>query len=235
MSSTSFLGVIPARGGSKGIEKKNIREVAGRPLIAWTADQVEDAARLDKTIVSTDDPEIAAVAEDSGLEVPFMRPDELAQDTTAMEPTIAHAGQTMAERGFEADYVVCLQPTSPLRAGKDIDAAIELALDEDADAVVSLVETKHHPYWAMQMGDDGQVHPFMDLDETYTRRQDLPPVYARNGAVFLSRPGLLAETHSWYAGETYGYTMPEERSLDLDTPWDLRVADLALREEHGDP
>ena len=224
------LAVIPARGGSKGLPKKNISSLAGRPLIAYTIDAALQARLLDRTIVSTEDPRIAEVARRCGADTPFQRPPKLAQDDTPGIDPILHAVRWLAEHeGYCPDYVICLQPTSPLRIAEDIDNSITLVLEKDADGVVSLCEAKEHPYWTKRVTEDGKVVDFTPLDKAYNRRQDLPPVYALNGAIYLARRDVLLEQQTFYTDHTYAYIMPIERGLDIDTPWDLYLAELLLK------
>lgn len=228
-----ILGVIPARGGSKAVPRKNVREVAGRPLLAWTVDVAQAAESVDRVVVSTDDEAIAQVARDEGAAVPFLRPAKLARDDTPMVPTIEHAWQRYREEtGFDPEYVACLQPTSPLRSPDDVDEAVGIARENDADAVVSVSPADPHPYWAKELDDEGHLRDFLDLDREYTRRQELPEAYALNGSIYLAKPSILQEG-SWYAGETYGQVIPPERALDVDSEWELHVADLVVSEREG--
>jgi N-acylneuraminate cytidylyltransferase/CMP-N,N'-diacetyllegionaminic acid synthase len=231
------LGIIPARGGSKAIRGKNIAIVAGKPLIAYTIQAALDANHIDRVIVSTDSQEIAEVACAYGAEVPFLRPPELAQDDTPGIEPVLHAVQWLDEHeGYRPDYVILLQPTSPLRSVHDIEAAIDLALTNNADSVISVCEVKHHPYWAMRLNEDGRLVSFlgMNLDnllQKYPRRQDLPLVYAENGSIYLAKRSVLLEHKSFYGKRVYGYVMPDERSLDIDSLWDLQLAELILKEK----
>ena len=225
------LAIIPARGGSKSIPHKNIVLVAGKPLVAWTVQTALACPLLDRVIVSTDDPEIAGVARHYGAEVPFLRPSELAQDDTPGVEPILHAVRWSDENeGYRPDYVMVLQPPSPLRTREDIEAAMQLARERQADGVVSVCSVHQHPYWMKRITEDGWLTDFLPLDSAYTCRQDLPPVYALNGAIYLARREVLLERQTFYTDRTYGYIMPPERSLDIDTPWDLHLADLILKE-----
>ena len=232
MKKETIVAVIPARGGSKGIAQKNLSSLLGVPLIAYTIKAALKAQTLDKVIVSTDDEQIKTVSQDCGAEVPFLRPSHLATDTAPGISVLQHAIIYLAEHeGYLTDIVVCLQPTSPLRSGEDIDAAVNLCLDSGADSVVSLCQAKHHPYWMKKIV-DGRVHPLMNENENhYTRRQDLPPVYQLNGALYVTRTNVLLEENRVLGKYTAPYIMPPERSIDIDTPNDLRVAETLLKEE----
>ena len=230
--SESVLGLITARGGSKGVPMKNLAPLAGRPLIAWTIEAALNSSSLDRVVVSTDDVRIADVAREWGAEVPFLRPAELAQDDSPHVDVVLHAIHWLSDReGNQPGRVVLLQPTSPLRSAADIDGAVNLALREDADAVVSVVESHVHPYLTHRMTERGILQPFVRCDVAYPRRQDLPPAYFVNGAVFVNRRTSLLATRTFYPNETYGYVMPPERSIQIDTLWDLRLAELVLTHE----
>jgi CMP-N,N'-diacetyllegionaminic acid synthase len=223
----NVLGVVPARGGSKGIPQKNLRTIAGRPLLAYTADAAR-ASRLSRTIVSTDDPAIADVARGLGLEVPFMRPSELATDSAPMAPVLQHAVREMAVRGFTADAVVLLQPTSPLRRAQHIDRALDLLVASRADSVVSVVEVPHqfNPISVMRLDGD-RLMPFIE-GPAVLRRQDKPRVYARNGPAVLAVRTSVLERGSLYGEDCRPLVMAAEESIDLDTPLDFDVLDYLL-------
>jgi CMP-N,N'-diacetyllegionaminic acid synthase len=221
------LGVIPARGGSKGIPRKNLTMLGGRPLLAYTADAAR-ASRLSRTIVSTDDAEIADAASKLGLEVPFMRPAELASDGALMAPVLQHAAREMAERGFAADAVVLLQPTSPLRRAQHIDRALDLLETSQADSVVSVVEVPHqfNPISVMTLEDD-RLTPFLDGPQIF-RRQDKPRVYARNGPAVLAVRTSVLERGSLYGDDCRALVMTPEESIDLDSVLDLQILEQRL-------
>lgn len=229
----NVLGVIPARGGSKAIPGKNLATIAGRPLLAYTADAALRSVRLSRVIVSTDDERIASVARTLGLEVPFMRPADLATDAAPMLPVLQHAEHEMAARGFAADAVVLLQPTSPLRRASHIDAAIALLDTTGADTVVSVVEVPHqfNPLSVMRLDGD-RIVPW-SLGPMVLRRQDKPRVFARNGpAVLAVRTGVLHGSDSnggaLYGADTRPLIMSAAESIDLDSPEDLDLLEYRL-------
>jgi CMP-N-acetylneuraminic acid synthetase len=225
------LGIVCARGGSKGIPGKNLARVGGKPLLVHTLLAARQSVRLDRVILSTDSEEIAACARQHGVEVPFLRPEELARDDTPGTLPVVHGVRWLAEhQGYQPDSVMLLQPTSPLRTYQDINAAIELLDNTDAGAVISVTCAAQHPYWQKRVTGDGTLLPFLDVSATATRRQNLPPTYALNGAIYLCRTDTMLARESFYAERTVAYVMPEERSLDIDTPWDLHLADLILRD-----
>lgn len=220
------LGFVPARGGSKGLPRKNILDLAGRPLIAWTLAAAADSAYIDRCIVSTDDKEIAEVARQHGGDVPFLRPAELAGDSADTFDAIAHALAQVD--GY--DILVILQPTSPLRLADDIDAALEIMRLHHAPACVSVVEPAKSPYWSYQIDPDHHLQPLLDPQLAGRRRQDLPPCYVLNGAVYAARIDWLLEHRSCVGEATVAHVMPAERSLDIDTAFDLKLAACCLEE-----
>ena len=216
----TVLAIVPARGGSKGVFRKNIREVAGKPLIAWTIEEVKKSKYVDRFILSSEDAEIIRTAERLGCDVPFIRPAELAQDDTPGIAPVLHAIETLAA---VYDYVVLLQPTSPLRRAEDIDGCMELCLRRNAPACVSVTQSAYNPYWMFTVNGNGQMTPVMPSACTFYRRQDLPTIYAVNGAVYVAKREWLQEKKTFISDETIAYRMPEERSLDIDSEFDLRV------------
>jgi CMP-N,N'-diacetyllegionaminic acid synthase len=224
---------VVARGGSKSIPRKNLAPLAGRPLIAWTIEAALRSRSIDRVIVSTDDDEIAAVARANGAEAPFIRPIDLAQDTTPTMPVVIHALRWLeSEEGYLPESVVLLQPTSPLRTADDITAATALSHAVSADSVVSVSLTPSHPHLARRLTGDGRLEDFAAHPQV-DRRQDLEPVYSLNGAIYLARRAHLMENQTFYGPKTYAYVMPPERSLDVDTEWELHLCDLVLRELYG--
>jgi CMP-N-acetylneuraminic acid synthetase len=222
------LGVIPARGGSKGIPQKTLAAVGGRPLLAYTADAAHGSARLTRVIVSTDDPRIAQAARELGLEIPFMRPAELAADATLMLPVLQHALDAMRAEGFAADAVVLLQPTSPLRRAAHVDAAIDLLAATGADSVVTVVEVPHQFSPVSVMRIDGErLTPFLD-GPPILRRQDKPRLFARNGPAELAVRAAVLDAGSLYGDDVRPLVMTAAESLDLDTPADLDLLDCLL-------
>ena len=222
------LGVIPARGGSKGVPGKNLRAVAGRPLLAYTIDAARASRRLTRVVLSTDDPVVAGAGRALGVDVPFMRRADLATDDAPMLPVLQHAVGEMRARGFAADAVVVLQPTSPLRRAEHIDAAVDLLLATSADSVVSVVEVPHQftPASLMRLEGD-RLRPLGDAP-LVLQRQQKAPVYARNGpAVLAVRTEQLARG-TLYSDNTRALVMTPEDSVDVDTPWDFELLEFLL-------
>lgn len=223
------VGIVPARGGSKGLPGKHLLSLGGRPLIAWTFDAALASRRLDRVVLSTDAPEVADLARVSGVDVPFMRPEALASDEAPMLDVLVHAVEALTAAGDAPDAVVLLQPTSPLRTAAHIDAAVTLLDRSGADAVVSVVEVPHrfNPVSVLRMEGD-RVTPWSP-GPVLTRRQDKPRVFARNGpAVLAVRTPVLLGERSLYGRDTRAFPMSEAESVDIDTAWDMAVAELAL-------
>lgn len=226
------LGLIPARGGSKGIPRKNVRKLAGRPLICYSFDSALGSRCLDRIIVSTDDPEIAGLARQAGIAVPFMRPADLASDNAAMLPVVQHAVRALKSLdGYEPDVVVLLQPTAALRQARHIDEAVTLLLDRGADSIVSVcpVPEAFNPYWVHIVSADGRlVHFIPDGMTRYTRRQDLPRVYWREGTIYAVRRDTLMLKNTLYGDVCLAYVLDTNDILHLDSPFDWLVAELVM-------
>ena len=235
--SCEVLGLVVGRSGSKGIPGKNTQLLAGRPMVDYTFLAARSSLRLSRTIVSSDDRALIARAKAFGIEVPFVRPSRLATDESPIIDTALHAIQWLREQAnYRPNYVMLLQPTSPLRTAEDIDRAIELACQRKANAVVGVTPSSNHPHWTKRIDPDGYVVPFIAGPETSAyMRQQLPPAYKLNGALFMVRSKVLAEKKTWCPEEAVAYVMPSERSLDIDSPWDLRFADFLLRETEAGP
>jgi CMP-N,N'-diacetyllegionaminic acid synthase len=217
-----ILAVITARGGSKGLPGKNTKALVGRPLINYSIAAARAASGIDRIIVSTDATDIADIARLAGAEVPFMRPAELATDETPTIPVLTHVLEWLAEHeSYAPDYLLLLQPTSPLRTAADIEAAITIATDKNADGVVSVSEPSTHPFLTKRLADDGHLVEAFPQDPPITRRQDLPTFYALNGAIYLIRADVLLKKHTFYTEKTFPYIMPIERSWDIDTENDF--------------
>lgn len=229
----NVLGLIPARGDSKSIPRKNIAPLAGRPLLAYTCDAALGSTRLTRIVLSTDDEEIAEVGRKYGVEVPFLRPKPLGRDDTPSIRVAQHAVRwLMMHEGWEADVLVLLQPTSPLRQSYQIDEALECLEEAKADTVVSVTELPHRfsPYSIMQL-QDGCLQEFWHESLPFDRfcRQNLPTLYARNGPTILAcRVAVLLNGDSLYGQRIVPYIMTEEDSVDIDTPFDLRLAEWLI-------
>lgn len=229
MTIVRLLAIIPARGGSKGVSRKNIRAMAGKPLIFYSIAAAQLAASIDRLIVSTDDAEIAEVSHGFGAEV-RMRPAALAADDTPSRDVLQYVVSELAAEGYRPDAVMTLQPTSPLRTAKHIDEAAALfAADAQADSLVSCIDVPHifHPRSVMRKDAAGYLGPYLD-EKQPTRRQDKEAVFARNGAaIYITRADRLKDYV--FGGKLLPYMMDAESSVDIDTPEDFMVAERLLR------
>jgi CMP-N-acetylneuraminic acid synthetase len=223
-----IFALIPARGGSKGIPRKNIRSIAGKPLIVWTIEAALGAKGIDTVVVSTDDEEIADVARAAGASVPFMRPAALAMDETAGIEPVLHALEMLPQY----DAILLLQPTSPLRGTVEIDEVVSIAVEKRPPAIVSLCEAPYHPAWMFRQSANGSIERISASPDAI-RRQDLEPVYTLNGAIYYGMREWLTKHRSFIGSETLAYTMPTEASIDIDEPLDWRIAELLLQEKLG--
>jgi len=223
MSPTLTLAVIPARAGSKGLPRKNLLPLAGKPLIAWTIEAALSSKVLDRVIVSTESREIAAVARRYGADVPFVRPNALARDETPGIDVVLHATEQLP------DYktVVLLQPTSPLRMPGDIIAAIELYRCRTATTCVSVVRSKAHPNWMMSLDSEHRLLPYEPSGVT-NRRQELSSLYQLNGSIYVLDRDSIKLHRSIYTDRNVGYVMPPERSFDIDTELDHLICEKLI-------
>jgi len=226
------VSLILARGGSKGVPHKNIRPLAGKPLIAYAIETARASEMIDRVIVSTNDEQIADIAQSFGAEVPFMRPAELAQDDSSSMDGIIHTVKWLNKNeGYLPEYVLLLQPTSPFRTTADINNAIDLALQKGADCVVSVTETPDHPYLTKQITEEGKLVDFIEKPCGYLYRQSFPSVYIVNGAIYLAKREVILINKTFYTDRTFAYVMPQEHSLDIDTLWDFYLANLILMDK----
>ena len=232
-----ILGVVTARGGSKSIPRKNIKELAGKPLIAWTIEAAKDSGVFDRVILSTDDQEIADIGKRFGAEVPFMRPPELAQDATPHLPVMQHAVTWLKEHEhYEPDFVCILQPTAPLRRAFHLREAVELLERTGAASMVSMVEIPGHfsPHWAVEVDERGLGNLLLSKEpirKRIPRRQNLPKAYAHSGAIYLFRTSLLFDPvdPSFYGDKVAGYVMEDKYNINIDDPEDWVLAEQAIK------
>jgi N-acylneuraminate cytidylyltransferase/CMP-N,N'-diacetyllegionaminic acid synthase len=225
VSDDDTLAIIPARGGSKGVERKNIRELVGKPLISYTIEAATASELVDRVVLSTDDEEIAAVASSAGAEVPFIRPTKLARDETSTEPVVTHA---LSELDEAYEQFVLLQPTSPLRTAEHVTAAIETYRSTDATSLLSVYRTKNYRW---QRTEEGATQ--INFGGERSRRQEKRPEYAENGAIYITAVSAYLETTDFMAGRTELYEMRERDSVDIDTPFDLWLAEQLLQYEES--
>lgn len=224
-----ILGFIPARAGSKGVPGKNIKMLAGKPLISHTIETALASNVFDCLLVSTDGEDIARVAREAGAEVPFRRPAELATDTAKGMDVLQHAMEWCEKQGRQFNWTMTLQPTSPLRSSEDILNACKLMIQYRAKAIVSVCEVDHHPWWNNTLPEDMCMEHFIRPEILNLNRQSLPKYYRLNGAIYLAEWKFIRQKKSWYGKYTYAYVMPRERSVDIDTALDFALAETLLR------
>ena len=224
INGNSVLAIIPARGGSKGVPRKNVREVGGKPLIAWTIEEAKKSRCIDRLILSSEDAEIIEIAKKWGCEVPFVRPPDLAKDETPGIDPVLHALHELP--GY--DIALVLQPTSPLRKVEDIDEGLEFFEKESASVCVSISEINKTPYSMFSLDTQNRLHRVIEQKEVFSRRQDLPKIYMPNGALFISKTKYLQQIKSFYTEDTLGFIMVQERAHDIDDEIDLLFAEFIL-------
>jgi CMP-N,N'-diacetyllegionaminic acid synthase len=225
------LGIVTARGGSKAVPRKNLALLGGRPLLYYTAEAVRASRYLIRTVLSTDDEEIAFVGRKLGLDVPFMRPDELARDDTPTVPVLQDVLRRLEITGERYDAVMTLQPTSPFRTTEDIDGSIELLQNTNADSVISYVDVGgRHPARMRFVDSDGHVikPPFSELFKG-RQRQCWPKFYLCEGSIYLTRREVLMEQNLIDGDDCRAWLIPEERSCDIDSAFDLFLAEQMMR------
>ena len=223
------LGIVPARSGSKGVPGKNVRLLAGRPLLDYTACAARESGVLDRVILSTDSEEIADVGRRCGLEVPFIRPVHLAADDTPMLPVVRHAVDTLAANGWLAELIVLLQPTSPLRRAAHVRDAVDRLRSSKADSVVTVVELPRHlsPDYVMRI-ENGVLKPFLAEGERVARRQDARPAYAREGTAYAFWRATLERFGNIYGERCEPLVIDAADSLSIDSQSDWAAAEQRL-------
>ena len=225
----TVLAVVPARAGSKGVPGKNERPLAGKTLVARAAEAARESGVVDRIVLSTDSERIAELGRGAGLEVPFLRPADLAADESPMQPVIEHAVVVLEDRGYRPEVVLVLQPTAPLRTGRHIAQAVRLLRETGADSVVSVVEIPKHlsPHYAMRIA-SGRLQPFVHGGAAITRRQDVEAAYSRDGTVYAVRRDVLVERHDLYGADCRPLIIPTAESINIDSPADWEAAEALL-------
>ncbi len=216
------LAIIPARSGSKGLKDKNILDLCGKPLLWYTVQAAKESGIFDTVMVSTDSDAYAEIAKQCGAEVPFLRSEEQAGDTSSSWDVVREVLTGYSALGRQFEYVMLLQPTSPLRNAEDIRGAYRFIADGKAHSVVSVTETDHPVQWCFQMEQGNFIRELADSPYKYSRRQDLEKYYRENGAIYLVKADRIADrNYDFYADSCYGYCMPKTRSVDIDDRFDL--------------
>lgn len=229
---TKMLGIIPARGGSKGIPGKNIRMLGGKPLIYYAVRAARESGLVDRLILTTDSAEIADVGKSLGIEMPFIRPANLAQDDTPMFPVIDHAVQFVESRGWQPDIILLLQPTAPLRQPEHIQAAVKILTETKCDAVASVVEVPQHyaPDFVLKL-EEGKLKPFLEGGEKVTRRQDTRAAYSRDGTIYAFWRDVFIHKRSIYGDDCRPLVIPRDMSCNLDTMEDWGEVEQKIKDQ----
>jgi CMP-N,N'-diacetyllegionaminic acid synthase len=231
-----MLAIIPARGGSKGVPKKNIRLLAGKPLIIWTIEAAQKSNYIDRIVLSTDSKEIAEICKSTGIDIPFMRPNELALDNSIATDTYIYTIDRLNETNNN-DYkeFVVLHPTTPLRLPTDIDNAIKLFFNKNADSVISCVEMSHPPLWCLKLDSNGLIQNYFNFDDSGLNRQDIETAYLPNGAVQVLNYSLIKDKKTYLSEKTFAYIMPQERSVDIDNELDFNFTEFLILGKKDEP
>lgn len=226
-----MIALIPARGGSKGLPRKNVKELCGKPLIAYTIEAALSSKYISDVYITTDDLEIAEVSRRFGAKVPFLRPEELASDhAKAIDAYIYTIDRLIDEFQIEVTDFVVLLPTSPLRDSNEINEAVELFYDKKAETVISVVASEHPPTWYKTVSSDGRLHDYFTGTDNSLNRQEADKTYLPNGAIYIFDYKALKNNYAYYNANTYAYIMDKHKSVDIDTLMDFRIAELILSE-----
>ena len=229
----SVVAIITARGGSKRLPNKNILDLTGKPMIAWSIVAALKSKYIDRVVVSTDDNEIAEISQHYGADVPFMRPSELATDTSTSIEVIIDTIHKLEELGDNHQFVIVLQPTSPTRTVKHIDEAIELLIMKNADSIISVTRVSHPIEWINTLPDNLSMNGFLSSENEMKRSQDFTVRYTINGAIYINNIMVMVETNSLInCGAGYAYIMEEEDAIDVDNHIDFLTSDLVLRDRN---
>lgn len=224
-----MLAIITARGGSKGIPGKNIKSLAGKPLIVYTIEAAMKSKYIDRIVLSTDDKKIAEIAAHYGVEIPFFRPPELATDISPTIDTLIYTiDRLQSEENVKISEFLLLQPTSPLRTADDIDNAIKIYHDRNADSILSVTKLNHSPHLALKIKDNGAIEKYIGGEMAPTNRQQNEKAYMINGAIYIFNYSLIKNNHTYFGEKTLAYIMPKERSIDIDDPVDFEFAEYIL-------
>jgi CMP-N,N'-diacetyllegionaminic acid synthase len=227
----SVLGVIPARGGSKGVPKKNIRPLGGKPLIAWACEAARSARQINRLICSTDSEEIAEICKSHGVETPFMRPPELATDQALIVDVLRYTLEQLDPKETGFTHVCLIQATSPFVTGEMLDEGISIALKENADTVITGTPCgQQHPSTMFMKDDAGAVSWLLPDEQRMKRRQDMPPVFVRCGAVYVFRAAMIRRERKLYGERIFALETSHERAMTIDTPLDFKLAEFFLKE-----
>ena len=227
-NSKRFLAIIPARSGSKGLKDKNIKDLNGKPMIAYTIEAAINSGIFDDIVVSTDSQVYADIAIKFGAAVPFLRPDYLSTDEATTKDVIIYTLNKLDEFGYEYDYFIILQPTSPLRKSEDIISAVELLFEKGANSIVSVCESEYSPLYMNTIDESLSIDGFISKNIS-SRRQELPKYYRLNGAIYLSKVDYFLQHKDLYKEKSYAYIMDKESSIDIDDEFDFAIAESLIK------
>lgn len=226
-----MIAIIPARGGSKGLPRKNIRDLCGKPLIAYTIEAALNSKYISEVIISTDDKEIAEISKKYNAKVPFLRPQELAGDNSkAIDAYLFTVDKLKQDFDMEIEDFMVLLPTSPLRDAVEIDKAVELFYSKKAHTVISVVESEHPPTWYKTISAEGKLNDFFTGADNSLNRQEAVKTYLPNGAIYIFNLEALKQNGNYYNDDTYAYIMAKHKSVDIDTLFDFRIAEFIMAE-----
>ena len=227
ISNKKLLAIIPARGGSKRLPSKNVLELAGKPLIAWTIEAALKSKYVDQVVVSTNDKDISNISSQYGADVPFIRPNNISLDHSNLVEVVEHALKKLEESGCHYEYVILLQPTSPFRTSKHIDAAVELLVKRNSSAIISVTKAINNPLWVNTIPENGSMDNFLQENYKNKSSQDLPTFYEANGAIYLINSRKILEENTFFLKKgVFSYEMDRISSIDIDTSHDFLVASL---------
>jgi CMP-N,N'-diacetyllegionaminic acid synthase len=230
LKNKTFLAIIPARKGSKGVPGKNIKEINGKPLISLSIQEARKSKYIDKLIVTTNSKEIASIAIQAGAEAPFLRPEQLAKDDSSAASVILHALDFPSIKELDFDYFIYLQPTSPFRTAEHIDSAIEnIIKNNDANSLVSVCTPMTHPYWMKTINQKGFLDELIKTESVFHNRQELPDVYAVNGAIYICKLSVFLSNKTFYKGNCIPFFMSVRSSIDIDNKNDWDYADFLFK------
>ena len=228
MKKINILAIIPARSGSKGIKDKNIYEFKSKPLMFWTFNAAKQSKLLDKVIFSSNSKKYISIAKENGIDAPFLRPNNISSDITSSAEVVIHALDWVEKKlKLIPTYILYLQPTSPLRTFNDIDNSILIAKKNNADSVISVNKTDKHPYFLKELNSQGKISHYMPMKNPTPRRQELEQYYVLNGAIFLVKTKFIKQG-DWYGKNSFAYVMPKNRSIDIDSLDDIKLANFYI-------
>ena len=226
----SVIAIIPARGGSKGLPGKNIRPLLGKPLIGWSIEQAFASKYIDEVVVSSDCPEIIEISRKFGANVPFKRPAKLASDNSTTIDVLIHCLDWFEQNNKSFDILVLLEPTSPIREVSDIDNSLRILISKEQGSVVSVCKTEgQNPAFCFKKNDDSKINPYLEIQPTNLRRQEIEPVYFLDGTIYSSFTSSLRNQKSFYHNCTFGFEVPKWKSLEIDDIVDFSMVESVMR------